>query len=166
MRDIPSSNILLGEEIIKIDRERHLAYTINSLISYEKIVNTTALNNFVRLVGISGIADVLSCNKVLVLNLGFDKKSKFDNIHWIYVPDKNINFYRIGFYDNILNQNKLSMYVEIGYHENEFINVEMQLQETLDNLRQIGIIDDHILIDYHYCFMKPAYVHITKESKK
>jgi protoporphyrinogen oxidase len=165
MRDISSSNILLGEEIIGIDRKKHLAQTNKNLIHYEKIVNTISLKSFMMLDGLDRCMENLSCNKVLVFNFGFDKKSKYDDIHWIYIPDENINFYRIGFYDNILNQNKLSMYVEIGYQENEIIDVDLQLQKTLENLKHIGIIEDHVLMDYHYCIMEPAYVHISRETR-
>ncbi len=166
MRDISPANILLGEKIIGIDRKKHLAWTNKNLIHYEKMVNTTSLKSFMMLAGLGREMEDLSCNKVLVFNLGFDKKSKYDDIHWMYIPSKDINFYRIGFYDNILNQDKLSMYVEIGYQENEIIDVDVQLQKTLENLKYIGIIDDHVLVDYHYCIMKPAYVHISQETKK
>lgn len=166
MRDISPSNILLGEEIVEIDRKKHLAWTNKNLIHYEKLVNTTSLKSFMLLAGLDRNIEDLSCNKVLVFNLGFDKKSKYDDIHWMYIPSKDINFYRIGFYDNIINQDKLSMYVEIGYQENEIIDADIQLQKTLENLKNIGIIDDHVLMDYHYCIMEPAYVHISKESQK
>ena len=35
----------------------------------------------------------MSYNKVLVFNLGFEKKSDFDE-HWIYLPEKKYNYYR------------------------------------------------------------------------
>lgn len=60
------------------------------------------------------LQEMLSYNKVLVFNLGFNKKSKYTKEHWFYIPDKNVNFYRIDFYDNILDADKLSMYIEIG----------------------------------------------------
>ena len=56
----------------------------------------------------------------------FTTKSKLTNEHWIYIPDKNCNYYRIGFYDNILDFNKLSMYIEIGFDKNAAINIEEQ----------------------------------------
>lgn len=155
-----------GEEIIGIDRENHLAQTNKNIIHYEKMINTVSLKNFVRLAGVEEYIGNMSCNKVLVFNLGFDKKSKYDDIHWMYIPDESINFYRIGFYDNILNYDKLSMYVEIGYKENEFVDINRQLQMTLENLKYIGIISDHVLRAYHYCIMEPAYVHISQETKR
>ena len=110
----------------------------------------------------------LSYNKVLVFNLGFNKKSKLDKEHWLYIPDKKCNYYRIGFYDNILGQDKLSMYVEIGYNKDDHINkkeINRQLKLTLSNLRKQKIIDSETkLEEYVSIVMDPAYVHINHNT--
>ena len=85
-------------------------------------------------------------------------------IHWTYFPDKRINFYRVGFYNNILNSNRLSLYVEIGYRQNELIDEKQQLKITLENLKKVGIITDHELIANNTLIINPGYVHITSES--
>ena len=111
-------------------------------------------------------ADELSYNKVLVLNLGFDSPSKkYQKEHWVYFPDKSLNFYRIGFYNNILNQDKLSVYVEIGFSKNAEIDAEKELKEALIGMKKVGIIDDdNKLVDYSIIVMDPAYVHISKKD--
>jgi len=44
---------------------------------------------------------------------------------------KKCNYYRIGFYDNILNSDRLSMYVEIGYSKDAVItNISYQEYTT------------------------------------
>ena len=92
------------------------------------------------------------------------------NEHWLYIPDKNCNYYRIGFYDNILNQDKLSMYVEIGYTKDSNITkneIDKQLKLTIENLRKQDIIDDDTkLEEYVSIIMDPAYVHINTETDK
>ena len=107
----------------------------------------------------------MSYNKVLVFNLGFEKGSDFKE-HWIYFPDKDINFYRVGFYNNILNQEKLSLYVELGFAKDDEIDTEKELKETLINLRKIGIVKDNELKDYSTIIMDPAYVHINGDTNK
>ncbi len=79
---------------------------------FDNLINTSPFNTFLKLTNnleYNELSDRLTYNKVLVFNLGFNKKSKYNKEHWIYFPDKDINFYRIGFYDNILNSDKLSM---------------------------------------------------------
>ena len=74
----------------------------------------------------------------------------------------------VGFYDNILNADKLSMYIEIGYSKNQNVNdIDKQLELTLQNLNKMGIIDDSFnLVDYESIVMDPAYVHINSEHEK
>ena len=57
---------------------------------------------------------MFSWNKVLVFNLGFDRKGP-SGVHWIYYPDRERSFYRVGFYDNIFDSDRMSLYVELGY---------------------------------------------------
>lgn len=88
----------------------------------------------------------------------------------MYIPDKNVNFYRIGFYDNILDADKLSMYIEIGYGKDAVItkeDVDTQLRVTLENLLKLGIIDEDMKLEEHSTIiMSPAYVHINTETEK
>ena len=113
----------------------------------------------------------MSYNKVLVFNVGFDKKSPLcTKEHWLYIPDKEINFYRCGFYNNILGEEKLSMYIEIGYNKNEIITKEeiyKQLELTLNNLNKLGITNNDMnLVSYSTIIMDPAYVHINTKTTK
>ena len=168
---LDKEKVLLNEEINRIDLKNKIAYTDDLKIEYEYLVNTSPLNKFLNILNseeFSNLEKELSYNKVLVFNLGFDKKSKYIDEHWIYVPDKEINFYRIGFYDNILSTDRLSMYIEIGYGKNDNITddeIKEQLEKTLENLKKMRIIDDsYKLLNYVSIIMDPAYVHISKET--
>lgn len=134
------------------------------------MINTIPLNSFLSVAGEENFANELSYNKVLVLNLGFDKPSpKYTKEHWVYFPSEDLNFYRIGFYNNILSQEKLSVYVEIGFPKDaKNIDVEHELEEALNGMKKVGIIDDSMsLADKNILLMDPAYVHIsTDENKK
>ena len=72
--------------------------------------------------------------------------------------------------DNILDADKLSMYIEIGYGKNDEItdkDIEEQLKLTLENLHRSGIIDDETRLEEHSTIiMDPAYVHIATETEK
>ena len=101
------------------------------------------LNRFLELLGgYDNLVNEMSYNKVLVFNLGFDKPSPLcKNEHWLYIPDKSDNYYRVGFYSNILGDEKLSMYIEIGYSKYAIIDDEEiieQLKLTLKNLKKEG----------------------------
>lgn len=171
---LDSSKVLLSHKVVKIDNENKVAELDDgSKITYEYLINTSPLNHFLDYFDgeeFKSLQEALSYNKVLVFNLGFNKKSKYTEEHWMYIPDKNVNFYRIGFYDNILDADKLSMYIEIGYGKNDVIteeDVEKQLKLTLENLHKLGIIDDETELEEHSTIiMDPAYVHINTETEK
>lgn len=168
---LDKNKILLNTTITQIDLDKKTVTTKNGQeYHYEYLINTAPLNHFLELFNNSGFTKLkneLSYNKVLVFNLGFNKKSKYTKEHWMYIPDKNVNYYRIGFYDNILDSDKLSMYIEIGYDKKAIINIEEQLRLTLMNLKKQGIIDNETqLEEYVSIIMDPAYVHINGITDK
>lgn len=168
-RRLDATKVRLGCTLTRVDAERKLAYTDGGEeISFEYLINTAPLNHFLAMLGTDAALELngrLSYNKVLVFNLGFSKKSAFKE-HWIYVPDKDVNYYRIGFYDNILSTDKLSMYVEIGYPKDAAVDTEQQLALTLENLKRCGIVtEDNSLIASSTILMDPAYVHIRRDTE-
>ncbi len=174
MENVNKDNILLNTMVEKIDLEKHEAKLNNGeVVAFDNLINTSPFNTFLKLTNnleYNELSDRLTYNKVLVFNLGFNKKSKYNMEHWIYFPDKAINFYRIGFYDNILNSDKLSMYIEIGYSKDAMISkeeIDDELNKTLKNLEKVGVIDDSFeLVAHESIVMNPAYVHIDTENDK
>lgn len=168
-KNLDPEKVLLNCKVTKINMDKKTVELDNGMkIRYEYLINTSPLNEFLTYFEDAPFEDLrcsLSYNKVLVFNLGFNKKSKYDKEHWFYLPDKNVNFYRIGFYDNILDADKLSMYIEIGYDKDDVIDVETQLKLTLENLLKLGIIDAETKLEEHSTIiMDPAYVHISTET--
>lgn len=172
MKDIDENKILLNSIIQSINLEdKKVILTDGTEIYYEYLINSMPFDKFLKLTNNKEYIDFsneLTYNKVLVFNLGFNKKSKYNDHHWLYFPDKNINFYRVGFYDNILGADKLSMYIEIGYPKGTVItdeDINRQLSLTLDNLKKCGIIDDTFSLEaYESIVMDPAYVHIDAQN--
>lgn len=169
--NLDKEKVELMNEIKKIDLKNKTVITKNNeVINYQYLINTSPLNNLLELIdNTEKLRENISYNKVLVFNLGFEKKSNFKE-HWIYFPQKDINFYRVGFYDNILMSDKLSMYIEIGYEKKSKISeddIKEQLNLTLQNLKKVGIVeDDNKLVDYSTIVMNPAYVHINSKTNK
>lgn len=169
--NLDKNRVLLNTCITSIDyNNKIVTTTTNTQYKFEYLINTAPLNHFLKLFNnpdFNKLDEALSYNKVLVFNLGFNKKSKFTKEHWIYVPSKDCNYYRIGFYDNILDSDKLSMYIEIGHNKNESIDIDKQLNLTLYNLKKQGIIDDSFnLEEYVSIVMDPAYVHINTSTEQ
>ena len=159
LKRLDSNKILLNTELISLDLENKIAKTNKGDIKFEQLISTLPFNKF-------NPNPKLSANKVAVFNLGFSAGSPIKT-HWRYFPGNEI-FYRVGFYNNILGQEKLSLYVEIGAQADRKLDETELLIQVLADLKDLGIIEDgvHELIDYQFLVMNPAYVHITKDSKQ
>ncbi|MBQ9071768.1 MAG: FAD-dependent oxidoreductase [Bacilli bacterium] len=172
-KNLDKEKVLLNVSVVDLNFNKNQVKLSNGeIIEYEYLINTMPLNNFLTLTKEhQDLLNEMSYNKVLVFNLGFDKPSPLcKEEHWLYIPSKDSNYYRIGFYNNILGTDKLSMYIEIGYNKDDVITEDMikeQLNLTLKNLKESGIISsDMNLVDYVSVVMDPAYVHISTGTNK
>lgn len=165
-QDVPEECIRLGVRVERIDLRNKVAHTQTGEIAFESLISAAPFPKLLTMTGLSHDPSVYSYNKVLVFNLGFDKKGP-PGVHWIYYPQRELVFYRAGFYDNIFDGPALSMYVEIGFPGNEHIDearIEALRQRVLDDLRRAEVISDHRLVSEHHVVLDPAYVHITRQS--
>ena len=159
---VNEKNVLLNTKIIGIDLENKIAQTNNGYIRFNKLVNTMPFDTFMELTGKK--VDNLSSNKVVVFNLGFDLPTDIES-NWVYYPGDEI-FYRVGFYNNIFNTDKMSLYVEIGMEKTDKVIEGDLLKKILEDLIRVGVVTNQTLVDHQMIIMNPAYVHITKESKE
>lgn len=163
-RDLNSKKIALNEEVLSIDIEKRLVKTNHRTIKYDNLVSTIPFTKLLRLCHLDYDKSVLTSNKVLVFNLGFDGKGQDRVNHWIYFPEKKYCFYRVGFYSNIIMSNRMSLYVEIGFKSKEKIDISEMLKRTLIDLHKAKIVQDEKLISWHHVIMNPAYVHINAKG--
>lgn len=164
---VDKSRISLGEYLVSVDRVNKIATTNKRTIQFDNLISTVPFPKLLDMCNVSYDKSIYSWNKVLVFNLGFDKKGPEVKNNWIYFPDRELVFYRVGFYDNIIGQDKMSLYVEIGFdHNEEDIRVEELKNRVLNDLKKVGIITDQMLVASHYVIMDPAYVHITSQSEE
>lgn len=164
-RRVDPNKVFLREELISIDKKRKTAITNKRKIKYERLISSIPLPILMNKAKINYDKNIYSWNKVLVFNLGFNKKGNDKINNWVYFPEKKYSFYRIGYYDNIFNDNRLSLYVELGFANNRNIDSNKYLELVIKDLKKAGIIDNHKLISHVSIIMDPAYVHINKESE-
>ena len=163
---VDSSKVCLNEELISVDLENKTAITTKREIKYDKLISSMPLPYLMNVCKIKYEPEIYSWNKVLVFNIGFDKKGIDKINNWIYFPEKKYSFYRIGYYDNIFNDDKLSLYVELGFEKDQNVDKNKYFEIVLEDLKKAGIITDHKVLAYVSVLMNPAYVHINKNSEK
>jgi len=166
-RGVRSDRISLGERVELVDLQNKVATTNRRTIRYEHLVSSAPLPALLDICGESYDRDVFSHNKVLVFNLGFDHKGP-KGVHWIYYPQRDLSFYRVGFYDNIFGSARMSLYVEVGLPRDAELDDDdrgaMKVR-VLADLQTCGIVEDQSLVASHEVVLDPAYVHITVESE-
>jgi protoporphyrinogen oxidase len=155
--------LALEEPLLAVDLGRKVARTPRREIAFERLVSSAPLNRFLALCGLAHDPAVFTWNKVLVFNLGFDRKGP-RGVHWTYYPDRERVFYRVGFYDNIFETDRMSLYVEVGFARDSVVDVAATRARVLADLAREGLITDHQLVAEHSVVMDPAYVHITQTS--
>ncbi|MCS6799191.1 MAG: FAD-dependent oxidoreductase [Myxococcota bacterium] len=156
------------EPVVRIDLDRRIAVTPRRHIAFEHLVSTAPFPTLLRMTGLPHDPSPYDWNRVLVFNLGFDRKGP-ERIHWAYVPQRELCFYRVGFYDNIFGADRMSLYVEIGRSRHDRLqpdDIEALRARVLEDLRRMGIVRDHRLVAEHHVVLDPAYVHITKDSQR
>jgi protoporphyrinogen oxidase len=160
---VKPDGIALEEPLLSIDLDARIARTTKRELKFERLVSSAPFNRLLEMARVPHDPSAYSWNKVLVFNLGFDRKGQ-KGVHWIYYPDREIVFYRVGFYDNIFDADRLSLYVEIGFPHDAVVDVPSMRERVLADLAKTGVTNGHRLVAEHNVVMDPAYVHITRRS--
>lgn len=163
LREVEPSALRLSEGLVSIDRKAHLARTTKGEYRYRRLVTSMPFPMLLERCGEPFDEGTYTWNQVLVFNLGFDAKGPRD-LHWLYVPDRARSFYRVGFYDNIFDAPRMSLYVELGFPRQARIDVAAERERVLADLKAEGLVSTQRLISEHHVVMNPAYVHITQRS--
>jgi protoporphyrinogen oxidase len=163
-----AGTIRTGSRVTRIDvRRRRVTFQDGTTQEYEKLVSTMPLD---RLLAISdGIPDGvqqsgggLKSISVINLNIGVDRPDLSDK-HWIYFPEKEFPFYRVGFPGNFASSmvpdGGSSVYVELSTPSGGVIEERDVYDSCMNGLRKAGILrpDDRI-VSRKMLVIDPAYV--------
>ena len=114
----------LNHTAVQVDvKQREITFSNGRRVHYSRLVSSLPLK---RLVGIlkdapervQRAASRLRASSVLNVNFGISSRNVTD-MQWVYVPEKQLPFYRVGFYHNfskaLAPQGGSSVYAEISY---------------------------------------------------
>ncbi len=163
LHDLPEGTISFEERLESVDLARQVATTSRREIRFRRLVSSAPLPALLSACGLAS-GDEFSWNKVLVFNLGFDAKGQ-SGIHWMYFPDPQTRFYRVGWYDNIMDGDRMSLYVEVGAPRGARFDVEAERARVLEDLGREGIVNGQRLVAEHHVVLDPAYVHVNRGAQ-
>jgi protoporphyrinogen oxidase len=126
-------------------------------VSYDRLVVTTPLPGFLSMcrggpVDWAAEAARLDWSVVGCVNLGVERAGVGDGVHWIYFPDPDVPFYRVGFPSNfsaaVAPPGTSSLYVEFGLRRDEPFDPSDLEDRAIATLVREGILrsDDPIAV--------------------
>jgi protoporphyrinogen oxidase len=117
----------------------------------------------------------LSHSSTVSFNIGLHGplRPEFEGAHWIYIPDRSIPFYRVGFYSNIsqgtCTPGHSAMYVEVGMPSEEVQTIDLvkDLQpKVIASLENLGWIDSRAVACVVIHVIRHAYIHHTESRDR
>jgi len=139
---------------ISIDK-KEVSFSNGSGANYENLISTLPLNKAMEMAGLEVDEEPAFYTSVLVLNIGATRGSKCPDDHWLYIPDSDSRFHRVGFYSNVdvsflprssrKNNDRVSIYVERAYKNGQKPSnkeIETYSESVVKELKSWGFIQE------------------------
>ncbi|MCI0527833.1 MAG: FAD-dependent oxidoreductase, partial [Nitrospira sp.] len=144
-------NLHLKKKAVEVSlQQRSIRFDDNTIYSYDALVSTMPLPRLLQIIRdlpkeIQKAGEKLRYLSVYDINLGV-KRAGISDKHWIYFPEPNFIFYRVGFPMNYapttVPKGCSSMYVEVSHLPEEKIPEPHSIDEVLAGLIRCGILQD------------------------
>lgn len=151
-----SCDIRYGRKVVEIDHDgNEVMFSDGSGSKFKNLISTLPLNRACDMAGVEIDEEPPGYTSVLVLNIGAVKGEKCPDHHWIYIPDSNSGFHRVGFYSNVDSSflpyssrdsmDRVSIYVEKAYKNGQKPSdkqIGTYADEVIQELRSWGFITE------------------------
>ncbi|MCK4421828.1 FAD-dependent oxidoreductase [candidate division WOR-3 bacterium] len=156
-------------EVKRVDEEE--VHFEKGKVKFDYLINTVPLPELLKMLElpkeIPSVFESLKWNSVLAVNIGvkgelfgfqnkrgYKRKVNPSGFHWIYFPEGNFPFYRVGSFSNVSSdmapEGHSSLWVEISYSGEK--PDKKVIERTIDQLSSLGFFEkgsvDHILPVY------------------
>ncbi|MFL6244838.1 MAG: protoporphyrinogen/coproporphyrinogen oxidase [Thermoanaerobaculia bacterium] len=169
-------NLHTNEAVQSIDPDRkYVRMASGREEPYDSLISTLPLPVLYRMLKNtpeSLVANALKLHAISVLNLNVGvNRPDISNQHWIYFPEDQYVFSRIGFPMNFSKSvaplGTSSIYIEITHLPQEKLNIDKMFDRSLADLQKCGILrpDDEILTR-HVLDIQYAYVVFDEHRQK
>jgi protoporphyrinogen oxidase len=161
------TEIKINHEVAKINiKNKEILFTNGHVENYDHLVTTMPLDILLEKIekdsssGLKNAKKHLLCNSVVNFNLGISRN--ISDKHWIYFPENQFPFYRIGFPHNFSNnmapQNCSSLYGEFSYLNKSKIDITQKLKESLKQTKKLLDLQENEILTEKTINISHAYV--------
>ena len=161
-------SIRFNAQVVDVDlKTRTVGLADGERLQWDQLVVTSPLPHFLQMTH-GGPRDYsedgkrLDWSVVACLNLGVDRAGLADGAQWLYFPDDDAPFYRVGFPSNfssgVAPPGTSSMYIEFGLRRDQTFDKQTLGQQALDCLRREGILqDEDTILVQDWVVINPGY---------
>lgn len=148
-------------------KNKIVTFTNGDTQTYEKLITTIPLDILLNIIedksstDLKNAAQKLVCNSVVNFNLG----TKIENLsdkHWIYFPENQYPFYRIGFphnfSKNVTPEGCSSLYGEFAYNKKTKHQIEETLNYAISSTTKLFKISESDILTKKIIHIDRAYV--------
>ena len=149
-------NIHVDKRAVTIDQHRkEVVFDDATIKKFKNMITTIPLPEFSNLLvdmplNVKHAFSMLKWTSILVLNIGI-KSDNLTEKHWVYYPEENVIFYRIGFPTSfsmdVAPANRTSIYAEIAYSDAKKIDKNEAVSKAINDLKRCGIISDESSVE-------------------
>ena len=167
-----------NQQVTSIDlSKRRLRTSTGESFAWDHLFSSLPLKSLCQITNepaLRAAAQELSHSSTVSFNIGLHGplRPEFEGVHWIYVPDRSIPFYRVGFYSNIspgtCTAGNSALYVEVGMPSEEIKTIDLikDLQpKVIASLEDLGWIDSRAVACVALHVIRHAYVHHTERRE-
>lgn len=164
---LQADHVHYQKKAIEIDVEEQLIrFDDQSTYHYDVLISTIPLKDLIKIIRnvpepVSRAGEQLRYISVYDVNIGVNRPNISDR-HWIYFPEPEFLFYRVGFpmnfSANVVPEGCSSMYVEVSVLPEETISAQTLRDGVYDGLQRCGLLKetkkilvcDIVRIEYAY----------------
>ncbi|OIO32508.1 MAG: hypothetical protein AUJ70_05415 [Candidatus Omnitrophica bacterium CG1_02_40_15] len=149
-------NIHVNKKAVTIDQHRkEVVFADATIKKFKNMVTTMPLPELSNLLvdmplDVRRAFSMLRWTSIFVLNIGI-KSDNLTEKHWVYYPEENVIFYRIGFPTSfsmdVAPERKISIYAEIAYSDTKKIDKNEAISKAMSDLKRCGIISDESSVE-------------------
>lgn len=163
-----------NQEVKKLDLDKRTLETESGAVfAWEHLFSSIPLKPLCQLTtdpDLHVACRELSHSSTISFNIGLrgDLPDRLHGVHWVYVPDPSLPFYRVGFYSNISKgtcaPSHHSIYAEVGVPGEQFSHIEAigTLQSrVISSLESLGWVDSRAIRCITIHVIQHAYIHYT-----
>ncbi|MER3447005.1 MAG: protoporphyrinogen oxidase-like protein [Candidatus Dadabacteria bacterium] len=154
-------NVQYEKQVAQIDiHKKEVLFADGSGARYNMLISTLPLSKAMEMASLE-LDERPDCyTSVLVLNIGAERGIRCPDEHWLYIPDTDSGFHRVGFYSNVdthflpkssqMTNDRVSIYVERAYWNKgkpSDKEIEIYSGEVIKELRSWEFIGQVEVID-------------------